>query len=243
MTPENNNVEPEKNFDPNVMTKAGQGYFHRNSTIGALLMHVHSQIALHKPEPFNWMGQHESLLVSIVFCRLVDNFSMYLTELFLEVGNSNPLIFLSIDAPVSVGEILKIGGEAAVQNLLEKKIAGLSYKSFEDQRKELKNRLNFELLSDTEALDVTELIAIRNLFVHNNGVVNSVFLEKCPWRKEALGDKIFVDFKWMMGAHERLFKYIFQIDYQAVKKWKLDSYTLVDAIKEFHNATSNQRDQ
>jgi hypothetical protein len=51
-----------------------------------------------------------------------------------------------VKPPAPVSEILKGNGDVAVQKLLEKKITGLSYKSFDEQRKELRSRLNFELL-------------------------------------------------------------------------------------------------
>lgn len=67
--------------------------------------------------------------------------------------------------------------EEIKKHLVEEEVMGMMYKSHEEWIKYFKDKIKLQLLYINENIqEITEIIARRNLFVHNNGIVNSVYI-------------------------------------------------------------------
>ena len=90
--------------------------------------------------------------------------------------------------------------------LLEKELVELKYKSIDDQLSYLAKKFNFKVTSkvdkysDSMIFNITDIdrlikiFMIRNLMVHNDSVVNKVFLTKVKDSAYNLGDTINIEF-------------------------------------------------
>ena len=59
--------------------------------------------------------------------------------------------------------------------------------------------LHIELNPDNEQL-LSELAELRNVILHRGGVVDQRFKDKCPWRPDAIGDRVRVSYE-LMGRY------------------------------------------
>jgi hypothetical protein len=75
--------------------------------------------------------------------------------------------------------------------LAERKVSDLSYKSLADLSGYFKEKLGLALTATKGELEhLTLLVEIRNLLVHNRGIVNSIFLSKTKSTKWKLGQHV-----------------------------------------------------
>ncbi|AUN22265.1 hypothetical protein RSJ22_12795 [Clostridium botulinum] len=81
---------------------------------------------------------------------------------------------------LSFEEIKKIGSlDEALNYLIEKEIENMMYKGFDDWCKYFKDKHSMKMnYLDSDKGDLIEIICRRNLFVHNGGVVNSIYISK-----------------------------------------------------------------
>ncbi len=90
--------------------------------------------------------------------------------------------------------------------LIEEEITTLMYKSVSDWIDYLKRNLNMELLYASEKLpNLKEIIARRNIIVHNEGVVNNIYLrvvDKNFTEDIEIGDKLYVDERYIHDSIE-----------------------------------------
>ncbi|MFJ7993293.1 hypothetical protein ACIQY5_14070 [Peribacillus frigoritolerans] len=91
--------------------------------------------------------------------------------------------------------------EDAFNFLIEKEVHDLMYDGFEDWIKYIKNNLNLSMGYINPFTDnIIEIIQRRNLFVHNRGIVNTIYLSKVNKTDYSVGDKISIDREYLDNA-------------------------------------------
>lgn len=95
--------------------------------------------------------------------------------------------------------------EDAEKYLIDSKIEGLLRSSFADWMETLKTELGLGLgyLSDFND-ELIEIYQRRNLFVHNGGVVNSIYLSKVSLSKKSVGEKLTVEGEYLDNAIDKI---------------------------------------
>jgi len=119
------------------------------------------------------------LMTEMAFCRAVDSYLVYLTELLL-------LIFRARPESLRSGEEVKLdfvlahsSRPALIQAIIERKVNQLSYQGMRDLGQFLSKRLGFDLFQDKVSLErAILLVEIRNLIVHGRGIVNDTFIKR-----------------------------------------------------------------
>jgi hypothetical protein len=151
------------------------------------------------------LAAHVSLTAELVYCRFVDRYLQYISDVLAGLFTLRPEMLKSNDK-VEVEFILEHRSmEELVQSLIERKVMTLSYKGMREVSAYFTDRLKIPLFDSKEQLEVGVLaVEMRNLFTHNQGVVNRVFQERVPFFKCSLGQRVDVTTEGFFGDHAGL---------------------------------------
>lgn len=117
------------------------------------------------------------ILFRSALMSLVVYFEGMISDVFKYLINKNPESSTN-NKQLTFKEIKELGSmDNAVEYLVEKEIESITRGDYNVWCTELKNKFKFELnnIKDEEEL-LVEIIKRRNLFVHNNGFVNNIYL-------------------------------------------------------------------
>jgi hypothetical protein len=131
-----------------------------------------------------------SLFSRMIHCKAVDNFLAYLSEVLALIFTTRPEILSG--KHVSMDSVLRARNtQEIISALAEREVNELSYQGMEDLSKYLKKRLDFELFTtDHKRSRAIVAVELRNIIVHNRGIINQRFLERVPNYKAAVGDTV-----------------------------------------------------
>jgi hypothetical protein len=78
-----------------------------------------------------------------------------------------------------------------IRDLAERKVHELSYQSLTELDKYLSEHFKFSLFHNNEQRShAVRLVDIRNLIVHNRGIVNKLYKKRQPMSTEQIGDRL-----------------------------------------------------
>jgi hypothetical protein len=132
-------------------------------------------------------------------------FDAYLSDIFETVVRNRPEILRS-KKQLTYEKALEFSSiEDLVNYLAKRELHELSYKSIKDQMDYYRDRFGLAISDCGVSIEaLSELRARRNLFVHNNGIVNHIYLELVPTAAYAPGDPISVDSAYFENAVRNL---------------------------------------
>jgi hypothetical protein len=162
----------------------------------------------------------------VVFVLAVDAFLRYLSDLLKVIHHDFPAI-LKTDDKIAFKEIVNFDRMNDLTDfLIERRITDLAFKSFGDLQKELRDRTGFDISPKPYRRNkISDLIEMRNLFVHAGGVVGHRYIRRVRKSTERIGDVLDV---------QDPVRYIFylrivaaEIDSRAIQKFKIRKRSLV----------------
>jgi len=87
--------------------------------------------------------------------------------------------------------------------MARREINELSYKSMADQSDYYKAKFNIDLAdSGVELAALVEIRSRRNLLVHNNGIVNDMYMETVKYTTYNLGERVEITFDYWNKCKE-----------------------------------------
>jgi hypothetical protein len=112
-----------------------------------------------------------------VLCRFVDTFHVYLADLIRIALKKEPRLLRS-GAMLRADEILEYRSIAEVMEyLIAKKVDELAYAGFAAVLRYVRDGMGAKVTIETDTISkATRAIAVRNIIVHNRGVVNDRFI-------------------------------------------------------------------
>lgn len=160
---------------------------------------------------------HQSSLVTII-----SYVEWFLAQLIHRHYDKNPNAIGLKDKQLSLNDLYEIGSiDEAKKYLIDTKVESVLRGSLNDWISFLKEQMNLSMGYLKEHQDVlTEACQRRNLYVHNGGVVNSIYLKNCSFEgmdPPSLGDKLSCDkgyIEKILSAFEKTFLLI------AAELWK-----------------------
>ncbi len=172
------------------------------------------------------LRSHQQVFFQMLLCRFIDNFVAYVSDLLAAVLKTKPELLRSQET-IKLDVLLKYKTmEEVVDHLAEEKVHELSYQGMRKISEYIADRLGLDLFVDAVKLDaVVEWLEIRNLIVHNRGVVNRIFLSRLPNYKAKLGDTISLDGKMIYGTSDVLSEVVQSLDERAAVKFGLPRST------------------
>lgn len=119
------------------------------------------------------------MLFEMVYCRAVDNFLLYISDILTEVHKVKPEILKSQEK-VDLEFIMEHSSmDELIASLIEKRVVSLAMSSMRELNKYVSNRLGIELFDTEDHFKIgVLLIEKRNLIIHNRGIMNRVFHER-----------------------------------------------------------------
>lgn len=158
----------------------------------------------------------------MMLVRGTDNFLTYVSELLALIFTTRPETLRSAET-VKLEEILEHGTmDDLVKRLAERRVERLSYQGMKDLQKDLAEKLDFEIFPSFERLSrAIRIIEIRNLLVHNRGIVNRIFQVKTGDSSLAIGSLFKLRPHPLIDDLDFLAKSVLDIDERASLKFGL----------------------
>ncbi|WP_147589315.1 hypothetical protein [Clostridium paraputrificum] len=147
-----------------------------------------------------------NILLRSALMSLIIYFEGTISDLFKFLINKNPDMVTN-DKMLSFKQIKEFGSiDSAVEYLIENEIESIMRASFDTWYKTLNSKFktNIEFTKD-DIITLTEIILRRNLFVHNGGIVNNLYLKKVDESKRRnikKGDSLTVDIPYIIRSIE-----------------------------------------
>ncbi len=131
------------------------------------------------------------VLIQLIYCGVVDNYLSYVSEVLALIFRTRPETLRSGETE-RLDEILTYSTmEELISALAEKRVNHLSYQGMGELSKDLSSRLGFDLFPEADDMvRAVRIIEMRNLIVHNRGIISKRFLSKTPNFPGKVGDSI-----------------------------------------------------
>jgi len=180
-----------------------------------------------------YLLQYGRFVMEMLLVRATDNLLTYIAELLALVFTTRPETLRSNET-VRLEEILQHSTmEDLVQYLAERRVERLSYQGMKDLQKDLADRLGFEMfLSDESLSRAIRIIEVRNLIVHNRGIVNRLFQTRTGDSTVAIGNLVKINLQnTMLEDLTFLAESVGQMDERAAVKFGLHRSSTRKAIE------------
>lgn len=151
-------------------------------------------------------SQQKNLLYVNSLISLLSSAEWFYSQLLHFFYDKNPHVAGIKKKTLTLEDLKSFGSiEDAEKYLIDSKIEGLLRSSFTDWIDTLKSELSLGLgyLNDFKD-ELVEIYQRRNLFVHNGGVVNSIYLSKVPNSKNSIGDRLTVEEDYLDNAIDKI---------------------------------------
>jgi hypothetical protein len=151
------------------------------------------------------LQSYPGLLYRMAFIYLVALFDAFLADVFQLVLVARPQALRS-KKQLTYEKILEFSShEDLVRYLVQRELHELAYQSIRDQFSYYESRFNVSLAKSGVPIEVlTEIRAARNVLVHNNGIVNHIYLELVHEAKYNLNDQLVISLEYWKQAEESL---------------------------------------
>lgn len=166
--------------------------------------------------------EQKNLLYVNSLISLLSSAEWFYSQLLHFFYDKNPHVAGIKKKTLTLEELKSFGTiEDAEKYLIDSKIEGLLRSSFSDWIDTLKAEFGLGLgyIKDFNN-ELIEIYQRRNLFVHNGGVVNSIYLSKVPESDKSIGDKLTVEEEYLDNAIDKIHVLFSLI---ACELWKNDS--------------------
>lgn len=165
--------------------------------------------------------QSESMVI-----RLVDNYLAFLSESIQSCMLKKPEL-LSSKEQVRTEDILRFASRKdLIDFLVNRKINHLSYGGLKGIEKFLTSRLGLSLANTSEQRDQINIaIELRNIYTHNRGVVNELFMSRLASTKHDYGfregERFHADYDEVVKIANGLFDSATRLDSESASKFEI----------------------
>lgn len=165
---------------------------------------------------------HTKLLTELTFCRAVDNYLIYLSQLLAVIYKEKPDSIKALESPITTKDIFSFSTiDDLIAGIVEAKIEQASRQGAKDLF-ELFSKHHFKLFETSEYESAGKfIIEIRNVIVHNRGRITKVFKDKFPSYTQEIGDRIIITNNNARNIINFLVNLVIDIDNRAAKKFNL----------------------
>lgn len=182
-------VKEYKNFVINVKVyETAKVYFslYEDKESRTFIDFGHENFNVTYSEVFNMLSDNEdeeslyTICSENTFKNFVSILEDYLKEVLLFLFNSEPEKVFHKDGSIKLNELLRYESiEQIKDHLIEKKVIDVSYNSLAEMIRYIEDVFKIKFEIDPDIIQaLKEITNIRNILVHNKGVVNELFLEK-----------------------------------------------------------------
>ena len=171
---------------------------------------------------------YRQMHLQMTLSRAVENFQVYLSELMRLVLRTHSRSLNSTEFRLSLEDIRRFKTiDDMITQLIDKRVNDLSYKGIPDLQQYIKKDFKFDLFRTKEHLELAEVyVQLRNIMVHNRGIVNEIFLSRMPANIEGqyeayLGKPVPLIQPQVVEVAKFFARCVSDVDQRAIEKWKL----------------------
>lgn len=173
-------------------------------------------------QPHEVLESHLTFILEMLYCRATDDYMHFISELLSEVFRKYPM-HLKGDKSIKYSELLQFSNMSELlKSITDKYINEFSYLGFRKLSQSLEKELHFKLTLDEAHLEeVVFFNEIRNIFVHNGGVITSALVETAHGKEAEVGGSLLMTGELFMAAMNLFWNMAIHADRQAISKWRL----------------------
>ena len=183
----------------------------------------------------NLFYNHLETLDQLIYCKTVDGFEHYISQIVKEVikEKGNILNFkLSFDIPINTINTKDLENE--VENQIDNKLLERYSANKKELCKMVSKDLGIDLIPKSKEDEIKRIFELRNTFTHTNGVINERVHKKLNsyliGKSLALNDKITLTKKELLTDLFLITEIIFDFDAKVIDKYKLSKYKIEQPI-------------
>jgi hypothetical protein len=175
-------------------------------------------------------------LLEMLLSRAVDNFQVYLVQVIRDVLQKKPEILSARKQELTLGYILQFDSiQSLTLDIIEAKVTSLSYEGFGDLEEWCQGR-GIPLVIPYQARnEIVELIATRNLIVHNRGIVDSRYVSAVSKPLFTLGQRRAIEIDDLLRAQELLNEVVKLSDTAIAGKFGLPLIEIKSELRKRHD--------
>ncbi|WP_158689400.1 hypothetical protein [Streptomyces viridosporus] len=138
------------------------------------------------------MRKDQEIIDDLRVMRCVDHFLTYISQLLGLLFTENPHMLAHSNSEYKLKDVLRHPDmNAFLRHAAESEVRSLSYKGMRELYRDIKGKFGFRIFEDAGDLNfAVEAVAIRNLLVHNNGIIDSRFSSEVARFKGDEGNKV-----------------------------------------------------
>jgi hypothetical protein len=172
------------------------------------------------------IARDKPLIGELLITRSADAFLTYIAHLLSLLFHEKPEIVQDV-VNLKLADVLRhTDRDSIIQYAVDRYVQDLSYKGLRDLYRDIKDKCGFRLFSNEDALSLAiEAVGIRNVIVHNNGVVDYRLARDVGRFRGQIGEK--AKGYNPIELPSRLILSAVDIDRRAQEKWALPAGTTV----------------
>lgn len=173
-------------------------------------------------------SDHDPIVVEMVYCRMIDAFLAFLTDLLALVYRHKPQVLRSGGEQIALDFALRFATmDDLVRAIAEQQVEKRGFLGLKDLADYFETRLKLPIfLNDFMQDETIQAVEVRNIIVHNHGNVSPTFKKRLPDYPARIGDRVRVDRTDLSLLDLRLSNYVLDLDERAVAKFNLPTRDL-----------------
>jgi hypothetical protein len=154
----------------------------------------------------DWTIDFPDMALKMSFVYLISLFDALIADTFESILKNRSEMLKSSKKQISYEKAIDFSSiDDLIEFLAQSEVNEVSYKSLKDQIIYCKTRFGIDMADSGIPVDVLiEFRARRNLLVHNNGIINHVYLESTLDSSYKIGDTVSVDMNYFINAIQAL---------------------------------------
>jgi hypothetical protein len=173
------------------------------------------------------LRKYRQELLQAFLARFVDNFEVYLVDILREVLQQKPEILSSRHQTVTLEHLLQFQTiDDLIQDIIENKVNSLSYKGFSDLHQWYEEKGIPLVVKREHEQAIIEMIATRNIIVHNRGRVDERYLRTVPTSTCKIGELRELEVDDLFNGLSILNNIVSATDQEIAQKFNLATHSL-----------------
>ncbi|HET6145570.1 MAG TPA: hypothetical protein VFE02_18855 [Candidatus Acidoferrales bacterium] len=153
-------------------------------------------------------------------CRVVDNYLIYVSDLLALIFTARPETLKSSEVVTLEIVLSNQTTPQLINAIVRRRVDKLSYQGMKELLDFCSKQLKFPLFKDqNDAIEAIHLVEIRNIIVHNRGLVNDTFLRRVKESGLSKGHQIKLVWQEVLNYANFLSRSVANLEYDAGEKF------------------------
>lgn len=203
--------ETSQPFTPGYISRPGARYWREFKKLSAFVQYAKENLR-----------RNETLICEMALCRFVDNYLIYVSDLLALIFSARPETLKSSETVTLEFVLTHRTTPQLIDAIVRKKVDQLSYQGMRELLDFFSNRLKFPLFKEQD--DLTKaiiLIEVRNIIVHNRGLVNDTFLRRVKNSPLTNGHQVKLMWQEVLNYANFLSGSVSSLEREAQKKFEI----------------------